>query len=75
MSSLPHADSTQGGNGRCLDLLDYSVHSTNKQTNIKDHESYITSKSSDSECEKQQLSIKHDKGPNGGAEKLKEKSQ
>lgn len=32
MSSLPHADSTQGGNGRCLDLLDYSVHSKNKQT-------------------------------------------
>lgn len=35
MSSLPHADSTQGGNGRCLDLLDYSVQSKNKQTNIK----------------------------------------
>lgn len=34
MSSLPHADSTQDGNGKCLDLLDYSVHSK-KTTNIK----------------------------------------
>lgn len=41
MSSLPHADSTQGGNGRCLDLLDYSVHSKNKQTNKQTLRSWI----------------------------------
>lgn len=68
MSSLPHADNTQGGNGKCLDRLDYSVHSKKKTTNIKIMNHISPQKA-------QILSIKHDKGPNGGAEKLKEKSQ